>query len=111
LVAASPFERWVRAARAGWLSVEELELQDGEWQLRRRVNGDEADAGEWIRLPALQQTQSETFPIRQNKRLSGILALDPPTAGELAPDLIEPNSLHACPSLPAHPPHRDARDS
>jgi len=64
-------------ARVGWLSVEELELQDGEWQVRRRLNGDEEGGGEWIRLPAIQQTQSELFPIRQNTRLSGVLRVSP----------------------------------
>lgn len=59
--------------RAGWLQVEEVELVEDEWNVQRRLNGDESGGGEWVRLPALRQVQSERFPIRQNTRLTGIL--------------------------------------
>ncbi|GAA5088056.1 DUF5597 domain-containing protein [Microbacterium yannicii] len=60
-------------ARAGWLSVEELEHEDDQWVVRRRLNGDEIGGGEWIRLPAIEQVQSELFPIRQSTVSSGAL--------------------------------------
>ncbi|MGC5221749.1 DUF5597 domain-containing protein [Micromonospora sp. DT81.3] len=60
-------------SRTGWLAVEEVEPEGDDWRVRRRLNGDEVGGGQWIRLPALDQTQSELFPIRQNTRLSGIL--------------------------------------
>ncbi len=62
-------------ARAGWLSVEEVERGEGQWDVRRRLNGDEIGGGEWIRLPPRVQVQSEAFPIRQTTRLSGVLRL------------------------------------
>ena len=41
--------------------------------MRRRLNGDEIGGGEWVRLPIVNQTQSDLFPIRQNLHLSGVL--------------------------------------
>lgn len=59
--------------RAGWLSVEEVEYVDDHWEVRRRLNGDEIGGGEWVRLPVIEQVQSEAFPIRQNTVTTGVL--------------------------------------
>lgn len=61
--------------RAGWLSVEEVECGTDAWEVRRRLNGDEIGGGEWIRLPAIEQLQSEAFPIRQNTETTGVLRI------------------------------------
>jgi len=66
--------------RGAWAAVEELERDGEAFVAQRRLNGDEIGGGEWIRLPILNQGQSELFPIRQNLQLSGVLRVTTYTA-------------------------------
>ena len=80
--------------RGAWAAVEELERADDGFTVRRRLNGDEIGGGEWVRLPIVNQTQSDLFPIRQNLHLSGVLrattySATPPTA--VVPERTVPN--------------------